>query len=104
MHATCLVLSWSLAEARRIVFPESEIKEEEGGVNMGHIISFTVLLIGGLNWLLYGLFQWEVGQLFGGMDASISRLIYVLVGLAAIYEIATHKSTCKLCMGMKGKK
>lgn len=72
---------------------------------MGHIIAFTLLLIGGLNWLLYGLFQWDVGQLLlGGMDSQISRFIYVLVGLAAIYEIVTHKGMCKACDKMGGKK
>lgn len=62
-----------------------------------HKITFLLLIIGGLNWLLLGLFQWEIGALFGGSAAIISRVIYVLVGLAAIYEIATHKQNCKEC-------
>ncbi|MCI0533369.1 DUF378 domain-containing protein [bacterium] len=64
-----------------------------------HMISFILLLIGGLNWLLLGLFNWEVGALFGGQSAIISKIIYILVGLAAIFEIATHKGTCKCCTG-----
>jgi len=71
---------------------------------MGHIIAFTLVIIGGLNWLLYGFFQWEVGQLFGGMDMTVSRIIYVLVGFATLYEIATHKSNCKACAAMGEKK
>jgi hypothetical protein len=51
-------------------------------------IAMILLIIGGLNWLLVGLFGWDVGMLFGGMSAIISRLIYVLVGLAALYEAA----------------
>ncbi|OGF62289.1 DUF378 domain-containing protein [Candidatus Giovannonibacteria bacterium RIFCSPLOWO2_01_FULL_44_40] len=62
-----------------------------------HIVAFLLLVIGGLNWLLVGLFGWEVGELFGGQAALISRVIYLLVGLAAIYLIATHKSNCKAC-------
>ena len=62
-----------------------------------HIISFILLVIGGLNWLLVGIAGWDVGQLFGGMEAIVSRVIYILVGLAAIYEVATHKSKCKEC-------
>lgn len=46
-----------------------------------------LLIVGGLNWLLFGLFGWDVGQLFGGMDALVSRVVYVLVGLAALYEL-----------------
>lgn len=62
-----------------------------------HMLAFLLLVIGGLNWLLVGLFQWDVGELFGGMDAMISRVIYVLVGLSAIYLAITHKQDCKTC-------
>lgn len=62
-----------------------------------HIISFILLVIGGLNWLLVGLFGWDIGQLFGGMTAVVSRVIYILVGLAAILEILGHKKNCAAC-------
>ncbi len=62
-----------------------------------HSITFLLLVIGGLNWLLFGLFHWDIGSLFGGMSAAISRIIYVLVGLSAIIEIANHKNMCKNC-------
>lgn len=62
-----------------------------------HMIAFTLLVIGGLNWLLVGLFQWDVGKLFGGMDMTVSRVIYVLVGLSAVWEAFTHKANCKRC-------
>lgn len=62
-----------------------------------HMVAFLLLVIGGLNWLAVGLFGWDVGQLFGGMEAVVSRVIYVLVGLSAIYEVAMHKSNCKMC-------
>jgi len=64
-----------------------------------HLIAFILLVIGGLNWLLVGVLGWDVGQLFGGQGAVISRVIYVLVGLSAIYEVITHKQTCKMCGG-----
>jgi uncharacterized membrane protein YuzA (DUF378 family) len=64
-----------------------------------HMIAFVLVIIGGLNWLLVGVTPsgWDVGQLFGGMGAVISRIIYVLVGLSAIYLAVTHKSACKDC-------
>lgn len=62
-----------------------------------HVLAFILVIIGGLNWLLVGLFQWDVGSLFGGMDASISRIIYVLVGLSAIVLLASHKKDCRCC-------
>ena len=61
------------------------------------MVTFILLVVGGLNWLLVGLFAWDIGMLFGGMSAPISKLIYVLVGLSAIYEIATHKANCRRC-------
>jgi uncharacterized membrane protein YuzA (DUF378 family) len=45
------------------------------------------LVIGGLNWLLVGILKWDIGQLFGGQDAIVSRIIYILVGLAAIVSL-----------------
>jgi len=50
-------------------------------------LTWWLLVIGGLNWLLFGLFGWDVGQLFGGMDAGVSRIIYVVVGLSAAYQL-----------------
>jgi uncharacterized protein len=62
-----------------------------------HQVGFLLLLIGGLNWGIYALTGWEIGQLFGGMDATISKVIYVLVGLSAVSEIVGHKMNCKVC-------
>ena len=62
-----------------------------------HMIAWILLVIGGLNWLLAA-FGWELGaNLFGGMDSTLSKVVYVLVGLSAIVELFTHKKDCKLC-------
>ena len=62
-----------------------------------HLVTFTLLTVGGLNWLLVGLFAWDVGEIFGGMDAMVSKIIYILVGLAAIYEAVMHMRHCRHC-------
>ena len=62
-----------------------------------HAVSFILVIVGGLNWLLVGLFSWDIGAIFGGQDAIISRIVYVLVGLSAIYLVLTHKKDCKNC-------
>lgn len=62
-----------------------------------HTISFILLVIGGLNWLLVGLFKWDISAWLGGMDSVVSRIVYILVGLSAIYLLATHKKTCSAC-------
>ncbi|AKM78671.1 MAG: hypothetical protein UY31_C0026G0002 [Candidatus Wolfebacteria bacterium GW2011_GWE1_48_7] len=65
-----------------------------------HYIAFTLLIVGGLNWLLVGIVKWDVGMLlFGSQEHVISRIIYVLVGLATITVVATHRRDCKVCSG-----
>ncbi|WJH35308.1 DUF378 domain-containing protein [Paenibacillus aurantius] len=54
-----------------------------------NVLSLILLIIGGLNWLLVGLFQWDlVGGLTGGMDSVLARIVYIIVGLAAIYAFS----------------
>lgn len=49
-------------------------------------IALTLLIVGGLNWLLVGLFRFDlVAALFGGQTAWLSRVVYTIVGLCAIY-------------------
>ena len=65
-----------------------------------HGASFILVVVGALNWLLQGLFSWEIGEIFGGPDAVISRIIYILVGLGGLYLLINHKKDCKMCVGM----
>ncbi|MFH1456603.1 MAG: DUF378 domain-containing protein [Patescibacteria group bacterium] len=54
-------------------------------LNIVDIIALVLVVIGGLNWGLVGLVDFDlVGTLFGMMSV-LSRIVYVLVGLAAIY-------------------
>ena len=62
-----------------------------------HKVAFVLLVVGGLNWLLVGLFGWDIGNLVGGQMATVSKIVYVLVGLAAISEVVAHKSLCRNC-------
>ncbi len=62
-----------------------------------NLVAFILLVIGGLNWLLVGALGWDVGEIFGGQDALVSRVIYVLVGLSAIVLLFTCKGKCMTC-------
>lgn len=63
-----------------------------------HMVAFLLLIVGGLNWLLVGLFRWDiVSAIFGGQGATLSRVVYVLVGLSTLVILATHKKDCKCC-------
>ena len=51
-------------------------------------IAITLAIIGALNWGGIGLFGFDtVGTLFGGQLAALSRVIFVLVGLAGLWCI-----------------
>ena len=61
-----------------------------------HIVSFILLIIGGLNWLLVA-FGWNLVDSIFGAGTIVSKAIYILVGIAAIIEVVTHGKNCKTC-------
>ena len=51
-------------------------------------ISLTLVIIGALNWLLIGIFRFDlVAFLFGNLS-WLSRIIYTLVGLCGLYTVS----------------
>ncbi|WP_309083111.1 DUF378 domain-containing protein [Chelativorans sp.] len=53
-----------------------------------NVITLLLIIVGGLNWLLVGLFQFDlVAAIFGGQDAMLARIVYVLVGLSALWQL-----------------
>ncbi len=55
-----------------------------------YYIALTLVIIGALNWLLIGLFSFDlVATLFGNMSV-FSRFVYVLVGIAGIISIGLY--------------
>ena len=56
-----------------------------------NIAALTLVIIGAINWLLIGLFQFDlVAAIFGGQAAIVSRIIYSLVGLAGLWCISFY--------------
>ncbi len=52
-------------------------------------ISLILTIVGGINWLLVGLFQFDlVAYIGGGQAGLISRVIYTVVGIAALWCIS----------------
>jgi len=52
-------------------------------------LALILIIVGALNWLLVGLFQFDlVATIFGGQSSLISRAVYILVGLAGIWAIS----------------
>ncbi len=51
--------------------------------------SLVITIIGAINWLLVGLFQFDlVAYIFGGQASTISRVIYTIVGIAGLWCIS----------------
>ena len=67
-----------------------------------HIIAFILLAIAGVQWGLIGIGAFTglnldlIYMVLGSWPMLIS-LLYVLVGLSAVYELATHKYNCRMC-------
>ncbi|MBQ6402569.1 MAG: DUF378 domain-containing protein [Oscillospiraceae bacterium] len=52
-------------------------------------IALILTIIGGLNWGSIGLFRFDlVAALFGGQTATLSRVVYTLVGISAVWCIS----------------
>jgi uncharacterized membrane protein YuzA (DUF378 family) len=61
-----------------------------------HMVAYLLLFVGGINWGLVGLFQFNlVGKLLGPL--GLERVAYILVGLATVYAAFTHMGDCKTC-------
>ena len=53
-----------------------------------NIITLLLVIVGGINWGLVGALQFDlVAAIFGGQDAPLARVVYVLVGLSALWQI-----------------
>jgi uncharacterized membrane protein YuzA (DUF378 family) len=69
-----------------------------------HMVAWVLVMIGALNWGLIGLGgfvggNWNVVNLILGSWPQVEWLVYVLVGVSAVYEIVKHKGICKECSG-----
>lgn len=66
---------------------------------MLHMAAYTLVIVGALNWGLVGAFNVNLVSMLLGAWPQLVGLVYVLVGLSAVYEVVTHKGNCKVCGG-----
>lgn len=64
-----------------------------------HMIAWILVIVGALNWGLVGVADFNLVDKIFGMGSTLAKIIYILVGLSAVYELVTHKKTCKMCGG-----
>lgn len=56
-----------------------------------HVIALTLVIIGALNWGLWGFFQFDfVAWLFGGDETVISRIVYCLIGISGLWSLGCY--------------
>lgn len=53
------------------------------------VITFVLLVIGGLNWGLVGFFDFDLVAALFGAGSPLARIVYGLVGISAAYQAAT---------------
>lgn len=74
---------------RRLKTPKrrrSSMKKTEC-MNTISVIALILLLIGGISWGLVGAFGMEIISSVFGADSSLTSIIYVLIGLSALWRI-----------------
>lgn len=71
---------------------------------MVHIVTFSLAMIGAINWGLVGLFGFNLVEMLLGSWPALVKLVYIAVGVSAVYVFATHQQDCKICGEMMKKK
>jgi len=66
-------------------------------MKMLHMASFTLTVVGGINWGLVGLANYNLVSSLLGAGSGLEKIVYILVGLSAVYLAATHMGDCKAC-------
>jgi uncharacterized protein len=60
-----------------------------------NLITLVLVIVGGLNWGLVGLFDFNLVAAIFGAGSFLSRLIYILVGLSAIWQLVPLTSAMR---------
>lgn len=70
-----------------------------------HFVTFVLTAVGALNWGLVGLgwlvgngADWNLVHMLLGSNMQLEGIVYVLVGLSAVWLVVGHKKDCKVCM------
>ncbi len=99
---------WCELWARRRVSPGVDLSIKPFTTNMNakymHMVAWILIIVGALNWLLVGVggfagANWNLVTLILGSWPAVESIVYILVGLAGVYEIVTHKKSCMMCSG-----
>jgi uncharacterized protein len=62
-----------------------------------HIVTYLLIVVGAVNWGFVGLLKLNLVTMLFGTWPMLEQLVYIAVGLAAIYDLATHMGYCRMC-------
>jgi uncharacterized membrane protein YuzA (DUF378 family) len=65
-------------------------------------VAGVLLVIGGLNWGLVGLLQWDLVAAVLGEGSMASRIVYTLVGISALATLGHWCGMCGACKKLRG--
>jgi uncharacterized protein len=77
----------------------------EATMHVANLITLILVIVGGLNWGLVGLFDWNLVAAIFGAGSLLSSTVYVLVALSALWQLATlftASSTAGVTSGRRG--
>ena len=69
-----------------------------------HMVAFLLVIVGAINWGIVGIggfanFDGNVVKMLLGSFPMVEWLVYILVGLSALWLLVSHKKDCRLCTG-----
>jgi uncharacterized membrane protein YuzA (DUF378 family) len=76
-------------DRRHLPDRRATLREGHAALSALDYIAMALLIIGGLNWAMVGLFDVDVVAGLFGAGSPATRLVYVLVGISALYSIWT---------------
>lgn len=59
------------------------------------IVAYSLLLIGALNWGSVAIFELDLVAMLLGPMSMLSRMVYAIVGLAALYDLISLQAICR---------
>ncbi|MBI4009344.1 DUF378 domain-containing protein [Candidatus Roizmanbacteria bacterium] len=70
---------------------------DEKAAKMVHLLTYSLVVIGALNWGLVGLLNFNLVNALLGSWPTVEKLLYIIVGASAIYDFTMHQRYCKYC-------
>ena len=69
-----------------------------------HMVAFLLVIVGAINWGIVGIggfanFDGNVVKMLLGSFPMVEWLVYILVGLSALWLLVSHKKDCRHCTG-----